>query len=208
MPGSFRAAVSRELRRRADWTKAEAMQRYMKSETPFLGVQAAGIREVCRVVPVPSLEELWRLWDEATYREERYVAIGLSERFVVPDAFPLFEHMIVTGAWWDLVDTVAIHRLGPLLPGIREAMLRWSRDEHLWKRRASIICQNACRERTDPRLLYACIEANLDDREFFIRKAIGWALRERAKVAPEEVRAFVNTRRLSPLSRREALKHL
>lgn len=184
------------------------MQRYMKSDMPFLGVQAAGIRELCRVVSAPSLQELRRLWDEATYREERYVAIALSRRFVAPEAFPLFEHMVVTGAWWDLVDTVAIHRLGPLLPGISQSMRRWSRDGHLWKRRASIICQNARREHTDVRLLHACIEANVTDREFFIRKAIGWALRERAKLAPDEVRAFVDTHPLSPLSRREALKHL
>lgn len=208
MSESIRPAVLRELRRRADDAKAEPMQRYMKSDMPFLGVQAPGIREVCRVVAAPSLEELWRLWDDATYREERYVAIALSQRLVAPEAFPLFEHMIVTGAWWDLVDTVAIHRLGPLLPGIRETMRRWSRDEHLWRRRASIICQNARKEHTDVRLLHECIEANLGDSEFFIRKAIGWALRERAKLAPDEVRAFVDAHPLSRLSRREALKHL
>ena len=184
------------------------MRAYVKSAMPCLGVQARGVGEVCRAVEPRSLEELRRLWDEAEYREERYVAIGLSARFVIPEALPLFEHMIVTGAWWDLVDTVAIHRVGPLLPGIRETVLAWSRGPDLWQRRAAIICQNARRAETDVPLLHASIEANLAERDFFVRKAIGWALRERSKLAPDEVRQFVETHELSPLSRREALKHL
>jgi 3-methyladenine DNA glycosylase AlkD len=184
------------------------MRAYMKSAMPFLGVQAAGIREACRGLETPSLTELRRLWDEAEYREERYVAIGLSKRLISPDALPVFEHMIASGAWWDLVDTVAIHRVGPLLPGIRDTVLQWSRGADLWKRRSAIICQNARKAETDVPLLHACIEPNLADTDFFIRKAIGWALRERAKLEPDEVRAFVDSHELSGLSRREALKNL
>jgi 3-methyladenine DNA glycosylase AlkD len=184
------------------------MRAYMKSELPFFGVQAAGVREVCRLVPAESLDEIRKLWDEAQHREERYVAIGLSREFVSPEALLLFEHMIVTGAWWDLVDPVAIHRVGPLLPAVHDTVLAWSTDSHLWKRRAAIICQNARKADTDPALLYDCVQPNLSDPGFFIRKAIGWALRERSKLAPEEVFRFVETHELSPLSRREALKRL
>lgn len=86
--------------------------------------------------------------------------------------------------------------------------VRWSRDGDLWKRRSSIICQVARKQATDADLLQACIEPNVGDRDFFIRKAIGWALRERSKLAPDEVRAFVATHDLSGLSRREALRRL
>ena len=184
------------------------MRAYMKSELPFLGVQAAGVREVCQLVSVGSLDEIRKLWDEAQHREEKYVAIGLSREFVSLEALPLFEHMIVTGAWWDLVDSVAIHRVGTLLPAAGDTIFAWSTHPHLWKRRAAIICQNARKADTDPALLYGCVKPNLADAEFFVRKAIGWALRERSKLAPEEVLRFVETHELSPLSRREALKRL
>ena len=184
------------------------MRAYMKSAMPCLGVLAAGVREVCRAVHADSLDDIRDVWDGARFREERYVAIGLSKGFIAVESLPLFEHMIVTGAWWDLVDTVAIHRVGPLLPGIRSAISKWSRSDHLWKRRTSIICQIARKQETDVALLHECIEANLADRDFFIRKAIGWALRSRSILAPDEVRVFADTHELSPLSRREALRRI
>ncbi len=118
------------------------------------------------------------------------------------------------GAWWDLVDEIATHRLGPLLLSypaeMRRKMLDWSRDRSLWKRRSSIICQMTLKKKTDLELLYACIEPNLSDRDFFIRKAIGWALRSYVYIDPDEVVRYVreNEDRLSPLSRREALKNI
>jgi 3-methyladenine DNA glycosylase AlkD len=89
-------------------------------------------------------------------------------------------------------------------------MRAWSTDSNLWKRRASIICQVAFKGETDVDLLYACIQPNLADRQFFIRKAIGWALRQYAWTDPAEVRRYVtaNASRLSGLSRREALKNI
>ncbi|HEX7525234.1 MAG TPA: DNA alkylation repair protein [Gaiellaceae bacterium] len=200
--------VRLELERRADPAKAEPMRAYMKSAMPCLGVLAAGVREVCRAVHAESLDDVRDVWDGARFREERYLAIGLSKGFIAVESLPLFEHMIVTGAWWDLVDTIAIHRVGPLLPGIRSTISEWSRSDHLWKRRTSIICQIARKQETDIALLHECIEANLADRDFFIRKAIGWALRSRSILAPEEVRAFADTHELSPLSRREALRRI
>ena len=89
-------------------------------------------------------------------------------------------------------------------------MLRWSTDGNLWKRRSSIICQVSFKRGTDLELLYACIEPNLAGGDFFIRKAIGWALRQYAWSDPDEVRRYVSTNeaRLSGLSRREALKNI
>jgi 3-methyladenine DNA glycosylase AlkD len=122
--------------------------------------------------------------------------------------------MIVTGAWWDYVDAVATHHLGEVLrnePARTTALMRrWSRDSHLWKRRAAILCQIRFKDDTDLDLLYACIEPNLGDRDFFIRKAIGWALRQYAWTDAREVSRYVqaNRDRLSPLSLREALKNV
>jgi 3-methyladenine DNA glycosylase AlkD len=220
------AAIRRELRRRADPAKAPQMQAYMKSAMPYLGVQTPGLREACRTAfaahPLATPER-WRetalaLWRSAKYREERLAALLLTgERryaaWQTPDTLPMYEELIVTGAWWDYVDLIASRRLGPLLrrhpARMARTMRAWSRSRDLWKRRASILCQLSFKRDTDLALLYDCIEPNLDDREFFIRKAIGWALRQYAWTDPEEVRRYVtrNRARLSALSVREALKH-
>jgi 3-methyladenine DNA glycosylase AlkD len=126
----------------------------------------------------------------------------------------MYEEMIVTGAWWDYVDAIAGQRLWTLLQREGEAMKRkmrdWSTDRDMWKRRSSVLCQLKAKEQTDLGLLYACIEPSLDSKEFFLRKAIGWALRQYAWTDPDEVRRYVaeNAERLSGLSRREAIKNI
>jgi 3-methyladenine DNA glycosylase AlkD len=126
---------------------------------------------------------------------------------------PMLEEMVVTGAWWDLVDELA-PVIGELLrrhpKQMRPLMRRWSTDHDLWKRRVSIICQLKFKRDTDLELLYANIEPNLTDRDFFIRKAIGWALRQYAWTDPGEVARYVrsNESRLSGLSKREAMKNI
>jgi len=119
--------------------------------------------------------------------------------------------LIVTSAWWDYMDELA-HRAGDLLAGwpaeVRPAPLTWTRSDDRWLRRASIICQLGARDRTDIELLTIAIESGMHDSDFFIRKAIGWALRDYARTDPAWVQSFAGTRELSPLSRREALKHL
>jgi len=220
-------AIRAELARVADPVKASAMQAYMKSAMPYFGVQSPQMRALCRAVfaahPLASFES-WRdttltLWRDARYREERYAAIALTGdrrygAYQRLDTLPMYEEMIVSGAWWDYVDDLATHRIGPLLAlypqPMRAAMLAWSRDADLWKRRTAILCQNTFKAKTDEELLFACIEPNLGDREFFMRKAIGWALREYAKTRPDAVRRYVREHgdTLSPLSRREATKHL
>ncbi len=199
------------LRERANPAKAPDMQRYMKSEMPFLGVQKPERAELAReVFPArPALDTVLTLWREATYREERYMALALLERRA-PEmaALPVYEELIVTGAWWDYVDAVATGPLGALLPEVGSTLRAWSVDPDMWKRRSSIIAQVKRRASTDFELLAECIEPNRGDREFFIRKAIGWALRAFAWVDPETVVAYCDTHELSGLSRREALKNV
>ncbi len=126
----------------------------------------------------------------------------------------MYEEMIVSGAWWDFVDTIASKRLGALLLSypvrMRKEMLKWSRCPDLWKRRAAILCQLGFKAGTDLVLLYACIEPSLSSKEFFLQKAIGWALRQYAWSDPREVARFVRERgnELSALSKREALKNI
>ncbi len=211
----------------ADPTRAPAMQAYMKSTMPYWGVPAPEQRRIFRAVfaahPLPNAAA-WRatlrtLWRDAAKREERYAAIELAglrryRDFEDLETLPLYEEWIVTGAWWDYVDAIASHRLGVLLrrepATMGRTMREWARDPHLWKRRAAILCQLGFRGDTDLALLDDCIEPNLADREFFMRKAIGWALRAYAWADPDAVVRYVTERRdrLSPLSKREALKHI
>jgi 3-methyladenine DNA glycosylase AlkD len=210
----------------ADPVKAPDMQRYMKSAMPFRGVQkparAALAHRLFAEHPLPDpgtwVATALDLWRGAAYREERFLSLDLLghrtyARWQQPDLLPVYEELIVTGAWWDYVDEIATHRIGPLLRAhpatLAPMMLAWAHDENLWKRRASIICQVSAKHDTDTDLLTACIEANIADRDFFLRKAAGWALRAHAKTDPGWVRDFVDRHpNLSPLSRREATKHL
>lgn len=220
-------AIRSALRALAEPERAPAMRAYMKSPMPYLGVSAARVKAACREVYASYAfknAELWRadvlsLWRGAKHREERYAAIALTghrkaAEFQTLAALPMYEEMIVTGAWWDYVDELAEHRIGPLLAAyprlMRKTMLSWSRSADLWKRRTSIICQMFFREATDLELLFSCIEPSLPSKEFFLRKAIGWALRQLAKYDPKTVLRYVKEHqaKLSLLSQREALKHL
>ena len=224
---SLRGAIAEA----ADPERAPGMQAYMKSSMPFRGVSAVPLRKLCRAVldahPLPNRSSWERavrtLWDEASYREERYAAIALTghryyRAFQDAATLDLYHHLVVTGAWWDLVDDVAVHRVGPILrsdPASVTPLIRsWACDHDLWVRRTAVLCQLASKAATDTELLADVLRSNLDGsahgREFFIRKAVGWALREYAKTDPDWVLAFVDEHdpELSGLTRREALKHL
>ena len=201
------------------------MQAYMKSTMPYYGLRMADVRAISRdVFDGIDLDcASWRktiltLWRGAKRREERYAAMHLigQRRYrdcLGVDDMPMLEELVVTGAWWDHVDELAMV-IGDLLRShprqMRALMRRWSTDPNMWKRRVSIICQLRFKRDTDLDLLYANIEPNLADKEFFIRKAIGWALRQYAWTDPQEVARYVraNESRLSGLSRREALKNI
>ena len=220
--------IRRQLRLVAEPGRAEGAQAYMKSQMPFIGVGAVPLRQVCRSVfanvTLPNASA-WQkavltMWRDAKYREERYAAIELTgdkrfRAFQTLDALPMYEEMIVDGAWWDYVDALAVHRVGKYLlrdfpMPMKKEMRRWSRDADMWKRRTSILSQITFKKDTDLDLLYDCIEPSLDSREFFLRKAIGWALRQYAWTDPAEVQRYVRAheKELSGLSKREALKNI
>jgi 3-methyladenine DNA glycosylase AlkD len=219
--------LRKALKQAGDPVKAAAMQAYMKSAMPYYGVPNAARVAVCNAVFADAKFETaaeWEalvkeIWNKARFREERYAALHLAgdkraQAFQTLTAVKMYEEMIVTGAWWDYVDGIASHRIGQILrdyPGpMRRKMLAWSKSPNMWKARTSILCQLGYKSKTDLELLYACIEPSLGSKEFFLRKAIGWALRQYAWVDPVEIRNYVerNRERLSALSIREALKNI
>lgn len=221
------AAVRTALADAADPAKAAPMQAYMKSTMPYLGVpkpiRARALKNVFTehvITDRTAWENTVRtLWHGATHREERYAAIDLTGHrayrpFQDIATLDLYRELIVDGAWWDYVDEIASRRVGPILladrAGVTPVIRVWSTAPDRWLRRTSIICQLSFKGDADLALLTDVIEPNLDDRDFFLRKAIGWALRQYAWSDPKWVRAYVaaHESRLSPLSRREALKNL
>ena len=204
----------------------------MKSAMPFYGVPLPQVRRHVAAVlrhgtPWADRDE-WEdavraLWDQATHREERYAALALTAArgardWQDPQAMGLYEHLVRTGAWWDYVDEIASRRVGPILaayPRTETVRMRaWATGDDLWIRRTAILCQLRAEAHTDTDLLTHAIDHNTlgtpFGSQFFIRKAIGWALRQYARTDPDWVRGAVTTRRdvLSPLTVREATKHL
>lgn len=222
------AALRREMKAVADPERAAQQQAYMKSAMPYWGLSSADTRRVARLVfegydpraaPDRWISDVLAIWRGATRREERYAALALArlkktQSLHVMSTLPAFEELIVTGAWWDYVDEIAAHDIGAILANeprpMRRAMLAWSKDDDIWKRRSAILCQLRFKERTDLDLLYQCIAPSLGRSEFWLRKAIGWALRQYAWTDPAETLRYVeaNRTRLSGLSRREALKNI
>jgi 3-methyladenine DNA glycosylase AlkD len=215
------------LQQAGDSIKAPVMQAYMKSAMPYHGVPTAPLRQICKATfadvhfgtAAHWSAQVLELWRNASFREERYAALYLAgdkraRPFQTLSAMTLYEELIISGAWWDYVDDIASHRVGPILRDypapMRRKMLAWSKAKNLWKRRTAILCQLGCKEETDLKLLYACIEPSLGSREFFLQKAIGWALRQYAWIDEAEIKKYVrlNADRLSALSRREALKNI
>jgi 3-methyladenine DNA glycosylase AlkD len=208
----------------ADPARAIPMAAYMKTSMPFYGVTSpqrrAIARELKRRFPPRTAGEyrsrvlaLWQL----PHREEKYLAIDYAQGFrsyITFEQVDLYQRLIAEGGWWDLVDPVAADLVGRVALIDRERMRPvlegWIEDEDLWLRRAALLSQLRHQAATDREMLFGFCRRRAQDREFFIRKAIGWALRQYARTDPDGVRAFLaeNQSLLSGLSRREASKHL
>jgi 3-methyladenine DNA glycosylase AlkD len=206
-----------------DPDQAAEMRRYMRDQFPFLGVKAPERRRLVRAATVgmarphgdAALATAGRLWEQPE-REYQYAAVDLLGRWVRaldPSALPAVAELITTKAWWDTVDALASHVVGGVVrahPDAATVMDRWAADDDLWLARAAILHQLRFGAATDAERLFAMCASRAGDTDFFMRKAIGWALRQYARTDPDSVRAFVaaHADELSPLSIREALKHL
>ncbi|MGW1764310.1 DNA alkylation repair protein [Streptomyces sp. NPDC002073] len=210
-------------REAADPVRARSAAAYMKDVAPFLGLATPARRALDRGVladtPAPTEGDCaalaLRCW-ELPEREFQYFAVDYLRRHVgrcSSGLLPVVRHLLVTVPWWDTVDLLAAHTVGPLVaadPALARVMDEWIADEDLWLARTALLHQLRYRDATDADRLFGYCLRRADHPDFFIRKAIGWSLREYAKTAPDEVRAFVTDAQdlLSPLSRREALKNL
>jgi 3-methyladenine DNA glycosylase AlkD len=207
----------------ADPQRAMAMAAYMRNQFPFLGIPTPEQRRLAAVawhdLPLPSqadVESLTaRCW-MAAEREFQYAACDYAIRHVRRCDDEFIEQarvLIVTKSWWDTVDALAANVVGPLVrshPQLQPVMDEWIESSDDWLARTAILHQLRAKDHTDTTRLFGYCERRAADREFFIRKAIGWALREYSKTDADAVRRFVADHhdQLSPLSQREALKWL
>ena len=217
----------RELETRKNNEEAEKMESYMKHIQSYLGVKTPSriqiyknfkkkfshVRTSINTQDFQSL--IQSLWNQE-YREYRYVAIFLIEYFnqhIKFEQIEFFENLIIKGAWWDTTDS--FHKIFATIlldepKKMSEKMMEWINSSQLWLRRSSLLVQLSLKEKTNETLLKSVIIPQMKDKEFFIKKAIGWALREYSKTNPDWVYSFINIHKekLSKLSKREGSKYL
>lgn len=204
----------------ADPVKALPMKKYMRNQFDFLGIKTPEMARLHKqfvaqhgwpdVTQLDFLvEPLWNLPE----REYQYLALCFIDHCMpqlTPDTLPTLEWLILNKSWWDTVDSIAIHPVGDLFSRFPDEcepyLAKWRAHENIWLRRTTLLFQLSYKNKTNQALLFLLIQENLDSREFFINKAIGWALREYSKTAPTAVERFAQETDLAALSRREALK--
>lgn len=212
----------KEFRKNANPENAEPMAKYMKNLFPYLGIKTPERREIIKkffkeygLPEILDLEEIIRdLW-ELPEREFQYFAIGLlrkCEKKVDKSIIELYEYLITTKSWWDSVDGIASWLVGSLFQRFPEMIetyaQKWIKSGNMWLQRTVILFQLNYKDKTDVMLLGMSIMSVADSKEFFIQKAIGWALREYSKTDAQAMINFVENNELAPLSKREALKWL
>jgi 3-methyladenine DNA glycosylase AlkD len=215
--------IKAELRKAGDSEKAAAMQAYMKTDQKFYGVQANPRRTIFREAKKRYPVSMWnnyenlilQLWN-GKYREEMYQALEVAEaykQFRVERSWNLYEYLVRSATNWDTLDWIAAKLIGELVLEYRHFesdLKRWIEDENLWVRRAALLAHLKHKKHTNTKLLAYTIKKLAHEEEFFIRKAIGWVLRNYAHTDPQWVNSYVESNKsiLSNLSIREATKNL
>jgi 3-methyladenine DNA glycosylase AlkD len=202
---------------KAKWGKA-----YMRDQYDMFGLTAPVRAEVFRLfIKENGFPENDKLYDiiknawELSEREMQYAAMELLFRMrknTELQIIELYEWLITHKSWWDTVDYISPNLVGNLFinfPQLRDKTVqKWMNSENFWLQRCCLLFQLKYKAKTDTILLFDLCSRLANEKEFFIRKAIGWSLREYAKTNPEAVQSFVDTTTLSGLSKREALKHI
>ncbi len=207
----------------ADPEKAEPMAAYMKGHFTFLGVSAADRRSVSQEIihwaksadPDELLALVSELWNEPE-REFHYVGMDLiraGATHLRSTDLQAVRGFITKTPWWDTVDSLAVHTVGTMVsnhPELVFDMDDWIESDDIWIARTAMLHQLMYKDRTDTNRLFTYCEMRMDHTDFFMRKAIGWALRQYARTDPASVVEFVDRHHddLSGLSKREALRHL
>ena len=200
---------------------AESMSKYMQDKFRFLGVRGATRTEIykkyfpdarkSKAIDWDFIENCWNKEE----REFQYVVVyylKAMQRFLKREDISRLKYLIVTKSWWDTVDLLAkvVGSLVIRIEGYDQIMLAWSKDSNIWLRRVAILYQLSLKDKVDEQILDNILVNNLGDNEFFINKAIGWALRDYSKFNPEWVREFIkkNKDNMANLSIREASKYI
>ncbi len=219
---SYLKPLVKSFKKEANRVNAEPMAKYMKNLFPYLGIKTPVRKELFKDFfkenGLPELSDLKQitleLWD-LPEREFQYTAISLLRKFVKKwdeDFIDLFEQLVITKSWWDSVDGIASWLVGEhfkRFPEIQNKYIgKWMESGNMWLQRTCVLFQLHYKEKTDEMLLGSIIMSLNTSKEFFIQKAIGWALREYSKTDSETVITFVENNELAPLSKREALKWL
>ena len=213
-------ALENLFRENANPENAFFMKKYMKNKFSFLGIKSPERRALTRAFyknynrpDINTLENIVRQLWKMEEREFQYFAMELVDKELkkmVRNDVQLFEYFVVNKSWWDTVDFIAANLVGKHLlnfPGLIEQMnKKWISSENMWLNRTALLFQLKYKNDMDAKLLKQNILKCRDSKEFFIRKAIGWVLREYSKTNPVWVSEFVDSTTLSPLSKREALK--
>jgi 3-methyladenine DNA glycosylase AlkD len=201
---------------------ALAMKKYMRDRFEFLGIKTTErrilLRQWINENPIPSLPDLQilviEMWN-SPFREYHYCALELLDKKrkqLNASHGELLEYLIVTHSWWDTVDLIAAHLVGELFKNHPELVepvnARWMQSNNLWLQRSCLLFQLGYKKHTDLNLLEKNIMMLNREKDFFIRKAIGWILRQYAKTDADWVRKFIVEHELSPLSKKEALKNI
>ncbi|MBA2174362.1 DNA alkylation repair protein [Halobacillus locisalis] len=201
-------------------TNRERMEAYMKNHFSFFGIKAPEQKKLLtpilkeyKTISEPERFETARLLFQQNERECHYAALTLLEKGMkkMPEyAIDVYKELLVTNSWWDTVDMIAAKLCGHYFltyPSKLEPVTKkWRQSDNLWVRRSSVLHQLKYKEQTQEELLFDTVRVLKDEREFFIEKAIGWALREYSKTDADAVQTFLATTDVRPLSRREGLK--
>lgn len=200
---------------------AKYMKAYMKDNFEYLGIKTPLRKELEKELLKEKSKEalidkdfVKMLWNYE-YRELQYVALDYlvkQKKKLQKEDINFIKDLIITKSWWDTIDLIASHLVEELCKKypelIDEYILDWSKESNMWLRRTAILTQLKFKSDTKTDILEKIIQANIEDEEFFIRKAIGWVLREYSKTNKEWVSEFVANNRLSKLSEKEASKYL
>ena len=210
----------KELKAVASPDDAVAMKAYMKNKFEFLGVKTPARRKLVKAFFKQQTDSDidWNFINEAwnnPYRELQYAALDYLEiykKLLTPSDLSRLKKLAQTKSWWDTIDFLdrLVGSIIARFPETKEIILAWSRDEDIWLRRLAIDHQLLRKEETDTELLEKILVNNLGQTEFFINKAIGWALRDYSKTNPDWVRAFIERHQteMAALSIREGSKYL
>lgn len=220
---SFIEQLTDVLGKSSNADNAFHMSKYMRGKFPFYGIKTTERRHILKQAIANNKEELAANIREITFelysfpqRELHLCATELFEKFLrkkyLPEDIVLIEKLITTNSWWDTVDFISKQILGQYLlqypEAVNDTISKFSKADNIWLNRSTIIFQLGYKQKTDEKLLFQQCEIHKNSDEFFIQKAIGWSLREYAKISPQSVLNFVNSTSLKPLSHREAIRNL